>query len=109
MTSYVLRLYDDPLLQFDASYGEGLLAGKIEAHVRWFDELKRALLPFPLAPEPDNAKLTTWLERRTIPKNREFATQVLAQAGVEHCGYAGHHRPVQGAVGQRFVLGGTRQ
>ena len=51
MTSYVLRLYDDPLLQFDASYGEGLLAGKIEAHVRWFDELKRALLPFPLAPE----------------------------------------------------------
>ena len=82
MTSYVLRLYDDPLLQFDASYGEGLLAGKIEAHVRWFDELKRALLPFPLAPEPDNAKLTTWLERRTIPKNREFATQVLAQAGL---------------------------
>ena len=41
-----------------------------------------ALLPFPLAPEPDNAKLTTWLERRTIPKNREFATQVLAQAGL---------------------------
>ncbi|MBY8968292.1 hypothetical protein KHP57_21620, partial [Algiphilus sp. NNCM1] len=78
----MLRLYDDPLLQFDASYGEGLLAGKIEAHVRWFDELKRALLPFPLAPEPDNAKLTTWLERRTIPKNREFATQVLAQAGL---------------------------
>ena len=37
MTSYVLRLYDDPLLRFDASYGEGLLAGKIEAHVRWFD------------------------------------------------------------------------
>ena len=30
MTSYVLRLYDDPLLRFDASYGEGLLAGKIE-------------------------------------------------------------------------------
>ena len=29
MTSYVLRLYDDPLLRFDASYGEGLLAGKI--------------------------------------------------------------------------------
>ena len=82
MTSYVLRLYDDPLLRFDASYGEGLLAGKIEAHVRWFDESKRALLPFPLAPEPDNAKLTTWLERRTIPKNREFATQVLAQAGL---------------------------
>ena len=59
MTSYVLRLYDDPLLRFDASYGEGLLAGK-KAHVRWFDESK-----FPLAPEPDNAKLTTWLERRT--------------------------------------------
>ena len=82
MTSYVLRLYDDPLLRFDASYGEGLLAGKVEAHIRWFDESKRTLLPFPLAPEPDDAKLTTWLERRTIPKNREFAAQILAQAGL---------------------------
>ena len=35
MTSYVLRLYDDPLLRFDASYGEGLLEGKVEAHICW--------------------------------------------------------------------------
>ncbi|KAA8820770.1 HipA family kinase [Bifidobacterium vespertilionis] len=83
MTDYVLRLYDTPLLEFNASYGEGLLAGKVEAHVRWFDESKRALLPFPMAPNPDDAKLTTWLERRTIPKNREFAAQILAQAGLK--------------------------
>ncbi|KAB8292809.1 HipA family kinase [Bifidobacterium avesanii] len=82
MTGYVLRLYDTPLLQFDAAYGEGLLAGKVEARIRWFDESKRTLLPFPLAPEPDDAKLTAWLERRTIPKNREFAVQILAQAGL---------------------------
>lgn len=83
MTKYILRLYDTPLLEFEASYGEGLLAGKVEAHVRWFDESKRALLPFPMAPEPDDTKLTTWLERRTIPKNREFAAQILAQAGLK--------------------------
>lgn len=77
MTSYVLRLYDDPLLRFDASYGEGLLAGKIEAHVRWFDESKRALLPFPLAPEPDNAKLRRgWSGarfRRIVSSPRRFS------------------------------------
>ncbi|KAB7788502.1 HipA family kinase [Bifidobacterium cebidarum] len=82
MTGYVLRLYDVPLLRFDASYGEGLLAGKVEARIRWFDESKRTLLPFPLAPQPDDAKLAAWLERRTIPKNREFAAQILAQAGL---------------------------
>ena len=82
MTRYVMRLYDIPLLEFDAAYGEGLLAGKIEARIRWFDESKRMLLPFPLAPAPDDAKLTSWLERRTIPKNREFAAQILAQAGL---------------------------
>lgn len=82
MTGYVLRLYDVPLLRFDAAYGEGLLAGKVEARIRWFDESKWTLLPFPLAPEPDDVKLATWLERRTIPKNREFAAQILAQAGL---------------------------
>ena len=82
MTGYIMRLYDIPLLRFDASYGEGLLAGKVEVRIRWFDGSKRTLLPFPLAPEPDDAKLTAWLERRTIPKNREFAAQILAQAGL---------------------------
>ena len=79
---YVMRIFDTPLLEFEASYGEGLQAGTLTARILWFDEEQRARLPFPLAPEPDDAKLTSWLERRTIPKNRQFAAEILAQAGL---------------------------
>ena len=79
---YVMRIFDTPLLEFEASYGEGLQAGTLTAHILWFDEEQRTRLPFPLAPEPDDAKLTSWLERRTIPKNRQFAAEILAQAGL---------------------------
>ena len=79
---YVMRIFDTPLLEFEASYGEGLQAGTLTAHILWFDEKQRTRLPFPLAPEPDDAKLTSWLERRTIPKNRQFAAEILAQAGL---------------------------
>lgn len=80
---YVMRLYDTPLLEFEAAYGEGLLAGTLRAHVLWFDERERARLPFPLAPEPDDDKLTAWLQRRTIPRNRRFAVEILRQAGLD--------------------------
>lgn len=79
---YVMRIFDTPLLEFEASYGEGLQAGTLTAHILWFDEVQRTRLPFPLASEPDDAKLTSWLERRTIPKNRQFAAEILAQAGL---------------------------
>lgn len=79
---YMMRIFDTPLLEFEASYGEGLQAGMLTAHILWFDETQRTRLPFPLAPEPDDAKLTSWLERRTIPKNRRFAAEILAQAGL---------------------------
>lgn len=80
---YVMRLYDTPLLEFEASYGEGLLAGTLRAHILWFDEHQRTRLPFPLAPEPDDDKLTAWLQRRTIPRNRQFAVEILRQAGLD--------------------------
>ncbi|OZG59969.1 toxin HipA [Bifidobacterium lemurum] len=79
---YVLRIYDTPLMEFDASYGEGLRAGTLNAHILWFDEAQRTRLPFPLAPDPTDAQLTTWLQRRTIPKNRRFAVEILKQAGL---------------------------
>ncbi len=79
---YMMRIFDTPLLEFEASYGEGLQAGTLTTHILWFDETQRARLPFPLAPNPNDAKLTSWLERRTIPKNRRFATEILAQAGL---------------------------
>lgn len=79
---YVLRIFDTPLVEFEASYGEGLQAGTLTAHILWFDETQRTRLPFPLAPDPSDAKLTSWLERRTIPKNRRFAAEILAQAGL---------------------------
>lgn len=81
-TRYVLRIFDTPLMEFEASYGEGLMAGMLTAHILWFDESQRTRLPFPMAPDPDDQKLTSWLQRRTIPKNRQFATEILAQAGL---------------------------
>lgn len=79
---YVLRIFDTPLMEFEAAYGEGLQAGTLTAHILWFDETQRTRLPFPLVPDPSDAKLTSWLERRTIPKNRMFAAEILAQAGL---------------------------
>ena len=104
---YVMRIYDTPLLEFEASYGEGLLAGTLHAHMLWFDETQRFRLPFPLAPEPDDNKLTAWLQRRTIPKNRRFAAEILAQAGLNVSDTLGIINLCKGAFGQRFLLGGT--
>ncbi|MBM6699078.1 HipA domain-containing protein [Bifidobacterium pullorum subsp. saeculare] len=77
---YTLKLYDAPLLEFEATMGTGLESGRLTTHITWADDSCRTLLPFPLAPEPDDRKLASWLQRRTIPKNRRFATRILAQA-----------------------------
>ena len=79
---YMVRIFDTPLLEFEAFYGEGLQAGTLATHILWFDETQRTRLPFPLAPNPNDAKLTSWLQRRTIPKNRRFAAEILTQAGL---------------------------
>lgn len=35
---YMMRIFDTPLLEFEASYGEGLQAGMLTARILWFDE-----------------------------------------------------------------------
>lgn len=81
MTSYTMHLADATLLEFDAAYSEGIEAS-LKVSITWADDSQLTRLPFPLAPEPTDAALASWIERRTIPKNRQFAQQLLYQAGL---------------------------
>lgn len=76
---YVLKLYDTELLHFSAGvsrYGN-LYADIIEA-----DEGLRKALPLPLTANLNSDVLLEWMKSRTIPQNRRFVSEILAQAGL---------------------------
>ena len=77
ITEYSLRLYDEELLTF-SMYSEGLSGLKTE--ILSVNEKYRAL--FPLGLDVSGAGIEKWLRRRIIPKNRTFATEILAQIGL---------------------------
>lgn len=71
--SYELRLYDEVLLQFTLEQQTGL--GGLRAEIREMNEPKKKL--FPLDMTLTGEGIVKWLERRVIPKNREFVTEIL--------------------------------
>lgn len=75
--NYHLRLYDDTLITFSLEEKglEGLQANILDA-----DTEKRHL--FPLDLELTGEGIVKWLERRVIPKNRQFVDEILKTLGL---------------------------
>lgn len=74
---YSLRLYDETLLTFTLE--EGGLEG-LQATILTIEKTKQKL--FPLDLELTNEGIVKWLERRVIPKNRQFVDEILKTLGL---------------------------
>jgi hypothetical protein len=74
--NYELRLYDTTLVVFTLTRGEW---GGLNVTIKGLSE-SRELLPLDFT--PDDAGLLSWLERRIIPKNREFVEEILRSLGL---------------------------
>ena len=74
---YSLRLYDDDLITF--SLKEQGLEG-LQANILYADTENNHL--FPLDLELTNEGIVKWLERRVIPKNRQFVDEILKTLGL---------------------------
>ena len=74
---YVLRLYDMDMLAFTlAEHGiEGL-----KAHILWINEEKRHLLPIDM--DETDVGVLKWLQKRVIPKNRAYVSEILKTFGL---------------------------
>lgn len=69
---YELRLFDDILMKFSLENKglEGLVA-----QIKWINDDKKYLLPLDM--QIDDKGIIRWLERRVIPKNRQFVDEIL--------------------------------
>lgn len=74
---YSLRLYDEDLITF--SLEEKGLEG-LQANILYSDTQKEKL--FPLDLELTNEGIVKWLEKRVIPKNRQFVDEILKTLGL---------------------------
>ncbi|MCD7882132.1 MAG: XRE family transcriptional regulator [Lachnospiraceae bacterium] len=74
---YSLRLYDDELMSF--SMEKRGLAGLV-AEILTIDKEKEYLLPLDLNLTDEG--VVRWLERRVIPKNRAFVSEILRTLGL---------------------------
>ena len=84
--NYWLKLYDENLIQFtmDSEVGEGLTTT-----ILWYAEDKAHLFPIDFLSAPDfkemdktKISLVKWLEKRIIPKNRQFVEEILKLYGL---------------------------
>lgn len=76
---YDLRLYDQTLLSFTCTSGDG----DIDVYeIDRVDSDSTHLLPPRLVVEQSDAVLADWLSGRVIPKNRAFVDRILEQAGL---------------------------
>ena len=74
---YCLRLYDENLLTF--SMEDAGLSG-MRTQILWINEDRRSV--FPLDLELTNEGVYSWLQKRTIPKNRAFVDEILKTLGL---------------------------
>ena len=72
--SYILRLFDEPLIEFE------LLENLADPVLRMTKVVRTDLLPIDL--EPNEESLSHWLKHRTIPKNRAYVNAFLAKCGL---------------------------
>lgn len=69
---YILRLYDTDMLAFTLT--EQGIEG-LKAHILWINEEKRHLLPIDM--QETDAGVLKWLQKRVIPKNRTYVSEIL--------------------------------
>ena len=74
---YILRLYDEDLITF--SLEEKGLEG-LQANILYSDTQNANL--FPLDLELTDEGIIKWLEKRVIPKNRQFVDEILKTLGL---------------------------
>ena len=75
--TYNLRIYDENLITF--SLGIKGLEG-LKAEILDLNAEKRSLFPLDLELTPDG--IVSWLEKRVIPKNRQFVDEILKTLGL---------------------------
>lgn len=78
--NYILKLYDTELIDFSVETDQ---YGRLEATINNLDETKKHLLPMQLVANSTASGVVSWLEGRTLPKNRQFVNQILATAGLQ--------------------------
>lgn len=69
--SYELKIYDQSLMRFEAAYDA---FGSLKLEITDIDSANAHLLPLNLIVDQDEKSLASWMEGRTIPKNRAYAT-----------------------------------
>lgn len=74
--NFVLKHFDTPLLRFSASMDSSVP----EIEIAWQNTEQKALLPLDLRLTPEG--LSSWLRRRTVPKNRANVHALLAKQGL---------------------------
>ena len=77
--SYELKIYDQSLMRFEAAYDA---FGSLKLEITDIDSANAHLLPLNLIVDQDEKSLASWMEGRTIPKNRAFVKQILSTAGL---------------------------
>lgn len=77
--SYELKIYDQSLMKFEAAYDA---FGSLKLEITDIDSANAHLLPLNLIVDQDEKSLASWMEGRTIPKNRAFVEQILSTAGL---------------------------
>ena len=78
--SYELKIYDQSLMRFEAAYDA---FGSLKLEITDIDSANAHLLPLNLIVDQDEKSLASWMEGRTIPKNRAFVEQILSTAGLQ--------------------------
>ncbi len=77
--SYELKIYDQSLMRFEGAYDA---FGSLKLEITDIDSANAHLLPLNLIVDQDEKSLASWMEGRTIPKNRAFVEQILSTAGL---------------------------
>ena len=75
---YILKIYDTPLMEISVKIDD---FGRFKAKAEETDNRKRELFPLLLL-EPTDDNVQSWLQGRTIPKNRRFVDKILETAGL---------------------------
>ncbi len=77
--TYVVRCFDTELFSFD--YAVDSIGQKTVSLNDYASDLRK-MMPLQLVPGPDDKALESWIETRTIPKNRAFVKEILKSAGL---------------------------
>ena len=74
--NYELRHFDTPLMRFSATED----SNSPEIEILWENEDARNLFPLDLTVSPGG--ISSWLRRRTIPRNRAYVHNFLSKCGL---------------------------